>query len=98
MRPAEGQSLKRIGPESAGAAAITVAPKVFNFRYRSPAHFIDVFRTWYGPVHKAYAALGEEQGAALTADLTELMNRLNRGGADRLLIGSDYAEIVVTRA
>ncbi|MBL8361898.1 MAG: class I SAM-dependent methyltransferase [Rubrivivax sp.] len=80
------------------AAAITVAPKVFNFRYRSPAHFIDVFRTWYGPVHKAYAALDADKGAALTADLTELMNRLNRGGADRLLIASDYAEIVVTRA
>src|SRR5437867_2742849 len=39
------------------AAAIAVTPRSFNLRYRSPAHFIDVFRTWYGPVHKAFAAL-----------------------------------------
>jgi len=30
---------------------------VLNFRYRSTAHFIDVFRTWSGPVRKAFAAL-----------------------------------------
>jgi hypothetical protein len=39
------------------AAAIAAMPRLFIFRYRSPAHFVDVFRTWYGPVHKAFAAL-----------------------------------------
>jgi hypothetical protein len=38
------------------ASAIQVTPRMFTFRYRSPAHFIDVFRTWYGPVHKAFRA------------------------------------------
>ena len=41
---------------------IAVTPRMFNFRYRSAAHFIDVFRTWYGPVHKAFAALPSRQG------------------------------------
>jgi len=42
------------------AAAIEVTPRLFNFRYRSAAHFIEVFRTWYGPVHKAFAALAAD--------------------------------------
>ena len=49
----------------ARAATIAVTPRTFNFRYRSAAHFIDVFRTWYGPVHKAFAALPPEKAAAL---------------------------------
>ena len=46
------------------AASIAVTPRMFNFRYRSAAHFIDVFRTWYGPVHKAFAALPADKAAA----------------------------------
>jgi ubiquinone/menaquinone biosynthesis C-methylase UbiE len=79
------------------AAAIAITPRMFNFRYRSPAHFIEVFRTWYGPVHKAFAALPAEGAAALEKDLTELMNGLNRAGPDSLVIPSEYLEIVVTR-
>jgi len=79
------------------AAAIAVTPRMFNFRYRSPAHFIDVFRTWYGPVHKAFAALPAEGAAALEKDLTELLNQLNRAGPRSLIVPSEYLEIVVTR-
>ena len=49
------------------AAAIAVTPRMFNFRYRSAAHFIEVFRTWYGPVHKAFAALPPRQGGGAGA-------------------------------
>ena len=79
------------------AAAIAVTPRQFNFRYRSAAHFIDVFRTWYGPVHKAFAALPADSAAALERDLTELLNRLNRAGTDSLVVPSEYLEIVITR-
>ena len=79
------------------AASVAITPRLFNFRYRSPAHFIDVFRTWYGPVHKAFAALPPEGAAALEKDLTELMNGLNRAGLDSLIVPSEYLEIVVTR-
>ena len=80
----------------AKAAKIDVTPRIFNFRYRSAAHFIDVFRTWYGPVHKAFAALGAEKGAALERDLAELLNGLNRAGKASLVVPSEYLEIVVT--
>jgi ubiquinone/menaquinone biosynthesis C-methylase UbiE len=79
------------------AAAIAVTPRTFNFRYRSAAHFIDVFRTWYGPIHKAFATLPAEAGMALERDLTELLNRLNRAGPGTLVVPSEYLEVVITR-
>ena len=77
--------------------ALQVRPRVFNFRYRSAAHFIDVFRTWYGPVHKAFAALAPEAGAALERDLTQLLNETNRAGAGSLVVPSEYLEVIITR-
>jgi len=79
------------------AAAIKVTRREFNFRYRSPAHFIEVFRTWYGPVHKAFAALPPEGAVALERDLTELLTRLNRAGESSLVVPSEYLEVVITR-
>jgi len=79
------------------AASIEVRRRLFVFRYRSPAHFIEVFRTWYGPVHKAFAALPPEGAAALEADLIALLESLNEGGAAALALPSEYLEIVVTR-
>lgn len=79
------------------AASITFASRTFNFRYRSAAHFIEVFRSWYGPVHKAFAALAAEQAVALTNDLTDLLNKLNRAAPDSLVVPSEYLEIVITR-
>jgi SAM-dependent methyltransferase len=79
------------------AGAIAVRPRLFNFRYRSAAHFIDVFRTWYGPIHKAFAALPAEGALALERDLTELLDRMNRAGDTSLVVPSEYLEVVVTR-
>ena len=79
------------------AAAISVTPRVFNFRYRSAQHFIDVFRTWYGPVHKAFAALPADKAQALEQDLAELLNSLNRAGPTSLVVPSEYLEVIVTR-
>jgi len=79
------------------AASIAITPRVFNFRYRSARHFLDVFRTWYGPVHKAFGALPAYASAALERDLTKLLERLNRAGAGSLVVPSEYVEVVVTR-
>ncbi len=79
------------------AAGIAITKRMFNFRYRSAAHFIEVFRTWYGPVHKAFAALPAEGAMALERDLTELLNSMNRAGTASLVVPSEYLEIVITR-
>jgi ubiquinone/menaquinone biosynthesis C-methylase UbiE len=79
-------------------AALDITPRVFNFRYRSPAHFIEVFRTWYGPVHKAFGTLAPDKAKALEQDMTDLMKQMNSGGRNALVVASEYLEIVITRA
>ena len=72
------------------AAAVQATPRHFAFRYRSAAHFVEVFRTWYGPVNKAFAAQTPEQA--------DLLNSLNRAGPTSMVVSSEYLEIIVTRA
>jgi hypothetical protein len=67
------------------------------FRYRSAEHWIEVFREYYGPTHKAFAALDEAGQAALARALLELLRRLNRGNGHALVIPAEYLEAVVTR-
>lgn len=78
------------------SAGIQVTPRHYNFRYRSAAHFVEVFRDWYGPVHKAFAALLPEQAQTLEGELIELLESLNSAGAASLVVPSEYLEIVVT--
>jgi ubiquinone/menaquinone biosynthesis C-methylase UbiE len=80
----------------AQAQSIEVESRHFNFRYRTAEHFLDVFRTWYGPVHKAFVAAGERAGA-LEQDILALCATFDRGGARSLLIPSEYLEVVITR-
>lgn len=77
---------------------LRVNRRMFVFRYRSAQHMIDVFRTFYGPMYKAFAALDAEGQAGLTADLTDLFQRFNQGGSATLAIPSEYLEVVATRA
>ena len=79
------------------ATGIACTPKLFNFRYRSAEHFVDVFRTWYGPVHKAFAALPADGASQLEKDLILLLNGLNIGGNHSLVVPSEYLEVVITR-
>jgi ubiquinone/menaquinone biosynthesis C-methylase UbiE len=72
--------------------------KQFNFNYRSAEHFIDHFRTYYGPVNKAFAALDAEKQQALHDAIAALLARLNRGGQRSLVVPSDYLEVVITKA
>ena len=80
-----------------GAAAIEQTARHFAFRYRSPQHWVDVFRTYYGPVHKALAALEADRQAALEADLIALLRQANRGGAAGLVVQAEYLETVIAR-
>lgn len=76
---------------------VRVTRQTFHFRYRSADHWLEVFRTYYGPTHRAFAALDAAGQTALEADLRELLGRMNRGGAETLIIPSEYLEIVVAK-
>ena len=79
------------------AASVRAVHREFTFRYLSPAHFIDVFRRYYGPIHKLYAALPPEKAETFTAELTELIGRFNRADDGTLVAPAKYLELVVTR-
>jgi len=79
------------------AKEIRTTSREFVFRYRSPAHWIEVFRTYYGPMNKTYGALDAERQAAFTQDLLALMESRNRSGDRTLVLPSEYLEVVIER-
>ena len=79
-------------------ASVAVESRIFVFRYRSPEHFIEIFRNYYGPVVKAFAALDEAARAALEKDLHALIDEFNLAEDGTAVIPSDYLEAIVTKA
>ena len=79
------------------ATSVKSAQRNFVFRYRSPAHWLEVFKTYYGPVLKTFAALEPAAQAALQRDLMALIDQFNRSGDGSMVVPSEYLEIVITR-
>jgi ubiquinone/menaquinone biosynthesis C-methylase UbiE len=79
------------------AQEIRTTQRAFAFRYRSPVHWIEVFRTFYGPMSKTFGALGAEKQDAFTLDLLTLMESRNRSGDHTLVLPSEYLEVVIER-
>ena len=85
---------ERFGP---AAASISAEPRNFIFRYRSADHFLDVFKTYYGPILKAVTALDEDKRAKLLADFKSLIGRLNRADDGTMVVPGEYLEVVITK-
>jgi len=81
----------------ASAASIRAERRDFNFRYRSPEHFLDVFKSYYGPMLKAFAALDATNQQGLRSDLLALVGKLNRAGDGTMVVPSEYLEVVITK-
>jgi ubiquinone/menaquinone biosynthesis C-methylase UbiE len=79
------------------ATSVISAQRHFVFRYRSPEHWLEVFRTYYGPVLKIFAALDPTKQDALQNDFMTLVDRFNRADDGTMVVPSEYLEIVVTR-
>lgn len=89
-----GRLIEMFGP---GANSISTDARQFTFRYRSPQHFLQVFRTYYGPMLKAFAALDEAKQEALADDLLALIAGLNRADDGTMVVPADYLEVVIAR-
>jgi SAM-dependent methyltransferase len=76
--------------------SIAVVQKEFVFRYRSAAHWLEVFRTYYGPMQKAFGALDSGKQESLAADLIALAERFNRASNGSLVAPSQYLEVVIS--
>ena len=79
------------------AATIHVQRKVFNFRYASPAHMLQIFRDYYGPMNKAFAALDAAARPLLERDVLDLLEKFNRAGEAALVVPADYLEVVIIK-
>lgn len=79
------------------AGEIAAETKHFVFRYRSPRHWMEIFRTYYGPILKAFAAIDPAAREALEADIHMLLGRFNAADDDTLVLPSEYLEVVVTK-
>lgn len=67
--------------------------------FRSPDHFIEFFRTYFGPIKTAFEKVGPEGEQALTADLRTYLEEANTTDPDRALVTeSEYLQVLATRA
>jgi SAM-dependent methyltransferase len=79
-------------------AKFEVQRKHFVFRYRSPQHWLDTFRTYYGPTNKAFNAVDADKEESLAADLIGLVQRFNTTTDGAMVVPSEYLEaVIVTR-
>jgi len=77
--------------------SMAVERRDFVFRYRSAAHWLEVFRTFYGPMHKAFGALDSPKQESLASELNGLLGKFNRATDGTLVAPSEYLEVVITR-
>ena len=77
---------------------LSISEQTFVFRYESPSHWLDVFRTCYGPLNRTFAALDAEKAAALEADILDLIEKSNWSADGALTIPAGYLEIVIVKA
>jgi ubiquinone/menaquinone biosynthesis C-methylase UbiE len=89
-----GRLAEMFGP---AARSIRAEPRHFNFRYRSAQHFLEVFRSYYGPMLKAFAALDAVKQKGLADDLNALIARMNKADDGTMVVPSEYLEVVITK-
>jgi len=95
--PALWGSKARLDSLFSSRASVAVKSKNFVFRYRSPEHWVEIFRSYYGPVVKAFAAIDPDAREALESDLYALLNEFNVAEDTTLVIPSEYLEVVITK-
>jgi ubiquinone/menaquinone biosynthesis C-methylase UbiE len=79
------------------AANMRVLKSEFAFRYRSPEHWVEVFRTWYGPTKRVFDGLDEPRRIELSNELCAALSRQNRAHDGTLIAPSEYVEVVIEK-
>ena len=90
----EPRIIELLGP---WARDVRCVRREFKFRYLSAAHWIEIFRKFYGPTHKLFESLDGPTRDRLTVDITNLLERLNLGGPNSLVVPSEYLEVVIIK-
>ena len=80
-----------------GIVSTRIARRSALFRFRSSAHWIEVFSQYFGPIIRVRAALDDERRKDFLAKLDSTLNHFNKSGDDTLVVSADYLEVVMTR-
>ena len=80
-----------------GVSSLETTRRTYVFRYLSADHFIEQFRSYYGPMHKAFDSLDAGGREALESDLKELICAWNVSGDETAILPSGYLEVVAVR-
>lgn len=81
-----------------GVADISFETKSSRQPFRSADHYIEFFRTYFGPTQMAYERVGSDGEQALTDDLREFLEAANTAGDRGMVLASDYLQVIATRA
>lgn len=87
----------RIDELFAAGADVAAVEKHFVLRYRSADHWIETWRSIYGPLQKAFDSLDSGKQSALADDLRALIESLNVAEDGTMVVPSKYLEIVATK-
>lgn len=79
------------------ATAIVAEPRIFTFRYRSPKHFVEIFRNYYGPMLKVFETLDDAGKTSLARDVIDLVERSNTADDGTMVVPGEYLEVVITK-
>ena len=81
-----------------GVADLRVERRLSRQPFRSADHYIEFFRTYFGPTQMAYERVGPEGEQALTDDLKEFLESANTAGDRAMVLEAEYLEVLATRA
>ncbi|HEV2650683.1 MAG TPA: class I SAM-dependent methyltransferase [Rhizomicrobium sp.] len=95
--PALWGNRDHLGKLFGASASVAAQSRTFAFRYKSPQHWLEIFRNFYGPVLKAFAAIDPEAQGALEADFYALIKEFNIARDGTLVIPSEYLEVIVSK-
>jgi ubiquinone/menaquinone biosynthesis C-methylase UbiE len=79
-------------------ASLRVTPRTVVFRYRSAQHWLEVWRTYFGPLRQVFAQLDAPGQEALAGDLVALVHRMNQSGDETMVVPNAYLEVVATKS
>lgn len=84
---------------SDGIAGVQVAKRTCTIRYPfPPSEVVELFRNYFGPVNRAFAAVDPAKQADLRRDLEQVWSSRNRATDNTTRVDAEYLEVLAARA
>ncbi len=103
---ARGRAAARSGAPRSGSASCsaTASPSLASSGatsrqgFRSADHYIEFFRTYFGPIKMAFERVGPEGEPALRPTCAPISKSRNTAGERALVLEAEYLQVIATRA